>query len=456
MRRLLLVPLLATLSLLPSCAAAPGAEVPATGLFHDPRPVTLLGYDGEAMEPFVTRDGRYLLFNNRNDPSVDTNLHVAERVDDLTFRYLGPLAGANTPALDGVATLDRDGTLYFVSPRSYPETFSTLYRGRFSDGEVSDVELLPGVSREEPGIVNFDVEVSPDGGMLYFVDARFGRGPLPKTADLVIAERTGDGFRRSPDSRRILANVNTDALEYAACISADGRTLLFTRARLGPAAGSESSWRSGDAWASRSAPRGASRSSRASSRRRRSLRTSARSTSTRRWPAGSSSTGPAADAEDRTATRDERRQSAPDRATRSDDRVRRTPCTPQRGKSEDGARWCAMTPLSSPVRSTGGCGSGPPPSPGRGPGRRWTGVAGGVLGGAALAALARPIEIVTDATSPSAIGASPPPPAAGACPPPPGRPRGRSPAARSGTPRRRSGRPRRWSAARRRAPPPPA
>jgi len=53
------------------------------------------------MEPFITRDGRYLLFNNSNDPSVDMNLHYAERIDDLTFAYRGEIAGVNTPSLEG-------------------------------------------------------------------------------------------------------------------------------------------------------------------------------------------------------------------------------------------------------------------------------------------------------------------------------------------------------------------
>ena len=38
------------------------------------------------MEQFVSRDGRYLVFNDRNDPGLNTELHYAERIDDLTFR----------------------------------------------------------------------------------------------------------------------------------------------------------------------------------------------------------------------------------------------------------------------------------------------------------------------------------------------------------------------------------
>jgi Tol biopolymer transport system component len=213
-----------------SCNSAP------VRIFDNPQRVTIRGYDGHAMEPFITRDGRYLLFNNLNDPAVNTNLHFAERIDDLTFQYKGELGGVNTPALEGVPTMDRHHVFYFVSPRSYDKTFSTIYRGHFANGRVTGVELVPGISRKEPGIVNFDVEVSPDGNVLYFVDSRFARGG-PETADIVIAERRGSAFQRVRNSDHIMQHVNSDALEYAPCISADGLTLLFTRARVGMTGG---------------------------------------------------------------------------------------------------------------------------------------------------------------------------------------------------------------------------
>jgi hypothetical protein len=86
--------------------------------FRDPKPVTIRGYSGQAMEPFLTRDGRYLLFNNSNDPATDTDLQYAERVDDGTFDYRGKIRGANSAALDAVPSMDREGNLYFVSTRS--------------------------------------------------------------------------------------------------------------------------------------------------------------------------------------------------------------------------------------------------------------------------------------------------------------------------------------------------
>ena len=129
-----------------ACAAAPGAGDPATRRFDHPEHVTLLGYDGHAMEPFLARDGRYLLLQ-RSERSVrrhESPPRGARRRPDVP--YEGELKGVNTPALEGVATMDRHGTLYFVSPRSYAETSSTLYRGHFVEGEVSASSSCP-VSR---------------------------------------------------------------------------------------------------------------------------------------------------------------------------------------------------------------------------------------------------------------------------------------------------------------------
>jgi hypothetical protein len=221
-----------TIALVVSCSAAGNPDAIDSRLYANPQRVAILGYDDDAMEPFLSRDGRFLLFNNLNDPSVNTNLHFAERVDDLTFRYRGELQGTNTVALEGVPTMDRRNVLYFVSPRNYEKTLATIYRGNFNDGVVTGVELVAGVSRHEPRIVNFDVDVSPDGEKLYFVDGYFGKSGV-ETADIVVAERQGPGFVRSPSSVELLKNVNTKALEYAPCISADGLTLLFTRARRG-------------------------------------------------------------------------------------------------------------------------------------------------------------------------------------------------------------------------------
>jgi hypothetical protein len=220
--------------LLGACAPRPVARTetpvaPGYDAFQHPERVTLQGYDGDAMEPFVTRDGRYLLFNDSNDPRANTNLHYAERVHDLLFDYRGEVRGANSSALDGVPSMDHDGNFYFVSTRRYQETLSTLYRGRWHQGRVLGVALLEGVSEKLPGAVNFDAEISANGLRLYFVDGLFGGGPLPRTADLAVAVNDGNAFRRVARLDGLFARINTDKLEYAPATSVDELELFFTR-----------------------------------------------------------------------------------------------------------------------------------------------------------------------------------------------------------------------------------
>lgn len=227
--------LLAASLLLAGCGAGRKGEsmaahqTPEYRAFGEPQRVTIRGYQGDAMEPFITKDGRYLLFNNRNDPRVDTKLLFAERVDDVTFDYRGELKGANTDALEGVPSMDRHGNLYFVSTRSYAQTLSTIYRGRFDRGNVSAIALVAGISRQQRQIVTFDAEISADGNTLFLVDGRFAGGHVPETADIDIAVRNGAGFRRLPSARELLRNVNTDELEYAPAVSSDLLELFFTR-----------------------------------------------------------------------------------------------------------------------------------------------------------------------------------------------------------------------------------
>jgi hypothetical protein len=196
--------------------------------FADPRRVTIEGYEGDAMEPFVTRDGALLLFNDLNAPPNDTKLHWAERLDDATFRHRGIVAGVNTPAIEGTPSLDSAGRLYFVSTRSYAQTLTTVFRGAFAAGAVSGVALVPGTSRLVPGWVAFDVEVSADGETLVVSDGLYDGGAVPREAHLVLARRAGEGFER-PADQSVLANLGADDLTYAAGLSASGLEIFFTR-----------------------------------------------------------------------------------------------------------------------------------------------------------------------------------------------------------------------------------
>jgi len=189
--------------------------------FGQPVKVEMIGYSGNIMEPFLSRDGTTLLFNNLNAAPENTNLHWATKINDTTFQYKGEIAGVNTIDLEGVPTLDNAGNLYFVSLRNYATTLSTLYQCNFLNGVATNVQLINGLSKLQPGWVNFDVEVSADGQSIYFVDAQFDQTLNPSKADLVIAKKSNSVFQRLSNSNEIMKNINSNALEYAACISVD-------------------------------------------------------------------------------------------------------------------------------------------------------------------------------------------------------------------------------------------
>jgi hypothetical protein len=211
-------------------------------VFTDPQMVTISGYSGSAMEPFISEDGQYLLFNTSNvSPNIPA-LEFATRLGADTFQYQGEIGGANQSGyLSGTPSMDDDGNLYFVSTRSYSQTLSTVYSGSFSSGAVTGVAPVPGVSGGTPGTVDFDVAVSPDGSTLYVSVGQFDGGS-PTSARLVIFDKAANGFVPDPHSAKILRAVNkAGMLTYAASISSNGLELFFTRAN--PAGGDPAVYR---------------------------------------------------------------------------------------------------------------------------------------------------------------------------------------------------------------------
>ncbi|HWE86283.1 MAG TPA: hypothetical protein VG267_15175 [Terracidiphilus sp.] len=234
-RPLSLLVLCVPLLLVASCQRAPLPNSPAltSNEFQNPQAVTIEGYSADAMEPFLSRDGKILFFNNLNEPKVNTNLYWAERIDDLHFKYRGEVGGVNTPALEGVASMDRDSNFYFVSNRSYDKTASTLYRAKFAGGALTGVELVPGVSLAKPGIVNFDAEISADGNTLYFVESEFSWHGQPKSARILVARKSGNVFVRDAAASALLQSIDNAQLNYAPATSVSECELLFTRVEPG-------------------------------------------------------------------------------------------------------------------------------------------------------------------------------------------------------------------------------
>lgn len=206
-------------------AAGVNAPGPVAPMFTNPERVTITGYDDDAMEPFVSPDGRYLFFNNSNAPDVDTNLHYAERVDDITFRYRG--------LLDGVASMDRNGNFYFTSLRDADRTQASIYRGTFADGALSAVEPVPGIAPTDPGKLDYDAAISSDGNQRFYVEGVFVLLSVPFSGNILVANRSGAGFAPAANSDDIMREVNAGDIAYAPAISRSGLELFFNRIERG-------------------------------------------------------------------------------------------------------------------------------------------------------------------------------------------------------------------------------
>lgn len=216
-------------------AVAPGDEALAGKYegFSSPQQVSLPGYQGSAMEPEISPDGEYLLFNTSNVAPNIPQLELATRTGPGAFEFDGPLPGegVNEPGeLSGTPSLDREGDLYFVSPRFYAETLGTVFTGRFEAGSVSGVHPVQGISGETPGLVDFDVAVSPDGASIFASVGDYRTGSL-SAAHIALYDRAGASFLPDPSSTRLLHAVDKSGmLDYAAAVSSDGLELFFTRA----------------------------------------------------------------------------------------------------------------------------------------------------------------------------------------------------------------------------------
>jgi hypothetical protein len=234
--RLLIATLMSAIVLLgfgPMASAAVPRTPPVGGYhgFTHPQVVTIRGYSGSAMEPFVSTDGRYLLFNTSNvSPNIPT-LQFAIRVSTTVFRYRGAIRGANDPGyLSATPSMDRNGDLYFVSTRTYSTTLASIYRGTFTNGHLRRVRLVAGIAAPALRSIDFDADVSPDGSTLYVSTGRFDGGP-PTSASVTMFDVIGATTIADPNADRILRAVNRPGrLTYAASISPNGLELFFTQA----------------------------------------------------------------------------------------------------------------------------------------------------------------------------------------------------------------------------------
>jgi len=216
-----------------------GAPIATYDAFDTPVAAPISGYNGDIMESFISRDNQYLFFNNNGIANKDI-FYASHNSLTGTFTFESSISNINTPAVEGVPTLDANNNFYYVSTYNYPpggaQIFDTIYTGTFDPASiniVNNLQVVQNLDQDTPGHLNFDVEVNHDGTVLYFVDGIFSGDSFPDVSNFVYATGSGSTFARAADSAAIFTNINTSSLEYAACISADELEFFFTR--LNPA-----------------------------------------------------------------------------------------------------------------------------------------------------------------------------------------------------------------------------
>lgn len=230
-RNLMLLSLLLSALVIAACGDN-GSNPPSASndytAFINPELVTIAGYSGDAMEPFISRTSgtAYLFFN---DTLNGKDLYYATLSDPTTAQTPTPIPDINSPEVDGVPTMDDRNDFYYVSLASYPTNSITLYAGSWDGTRVSGSTPLSNLNLPSP-FLYFDIEVSPEGSTLYLSIGAFTGGYFPSAADIAIATGSGVSFAPLSNWEDIMANVNTtEKLEYAPAISRSGLELFFTR-----------------------------------------------------------------------------------------------------------------------------------------------------------------------------------------------------------------------------------
>ena len=202
--------------------------------FTNERKITIIGYTSDVMEPFISKDERYLFFNNFQGPN-SKDIYYAEKVNDTTFVFKGEVQSVNSAYVDGNPTLDAQNNFYFISTRDLDSGNKTIFGGIFNNGSVANLHKINGtINIPTQFWINMGVEISKDGNTLFASNAKFKIGDnFPNKGNIRFALRTDNEFNIPDNEAKILGNINTgEAIEYAGEISADGLELFYSQVTL--------------------------------------------------------------------------------------------------------------------------------------------------------------------------------------------------------------------------------
>jgi Tol biopolymer transport system component len=185
--------------------------------WSEPAPATFSPGTFRDIDPFVTPDGRHLIFeSNRPAPGRDgSRTDFDAYILDLNNSKSTPVAltAINTESNEVFVSSSTNGDLYFASDRPGGEGSNDLYWAKKSNAGYDKAINLRALNTPAS---DGNPAISPSGGFIIFV----------RDGDLYSSKKA-HGEWSTPEK---LPLVNTaDETEYAPAFSPDGKTLYFTR-----------------------------------------------------------------------------------------------------------------------------------------------------------------------------------------------------------------------------------
>lgn len=207
--------------------------------FINEQKVEILWYDWDAMEPYISRDEKYLFFND-NWTKTEKDLFYAEKVDDTTFKYIWEVKWVNTDEVDWNPTMDENYNFYFITTKYLTEenSLDTIYWWVFDNWELKNIKRVKWdinnweiVENNKYIWINMGVEITRDWNEMYTSYAKFKVWEIfPTEGYIKYAIKTKDWFEIAKNQDDIMKNINTNyAVEYAWEVSDNWLDIFYSQ-----------------------------------------------------------------------------------------------------------------------------------------------------------------------------------------------------------------------------------
>lgn len=179
-------------------------------------------------DPFVAPDGQKLFFISTRPSGgklkMDNDIWMVEKTSEGWDLPQNLGSAVNSSGQELYPTVDRNGTLYFVSMRPGGKGNSDLYSSRIINGRYDQPQNLGDAINTRYG--EGDACIASDGSFIIFTST--GRPDDMGGGDLYISENKNGSWT---PARHLGPKVNSVAREFCPIISPDGKYLFFTSER---------------------------------------------------------------------------------------------------------------------------------------------------------------------------------------------------------------------------------